>query len=282
MLNRGSKSTGCPPGAHRALRNRRGVSLIETLIVLMLIGTVTAFALPKVRAAQSHESTRSARREVQAAIARAKGAAVQRGCLATLNMEQATDKHRSGHDWRPGLSLYALRRADDDRRGVDCLRSEQPRPRFVHDQHGIYEGRIYVLDANHTNWATHMVMSRKRVKNRKGFTLTEIVLAMTILLIGVLAFVGTSAATSAMLTRGNRATKASFYAQERLEILASTYCGNLVNGTATSGGGVYSHAWTITSALGGNAKRAQLITTYSPRRGFTRADTSEMSVLCLL
>jgi prepilin-type N-terminal cleavage/methylation domain-containing protein len=126
-----------------------------------------------------------------------------------------------------------------------------------------------------------MVKHRRGMKNRRGFTITEIVLAMTILLIGVLAFVGTSAATSRNLTRGNRTTKASFYALERLEILAATGCPNLVSGTATSGGGFYSHEWTVTSALGGNAKRARLITTYSPRRGFTRADTTEMSVLCL-
>jgi Tfp pilus assembly protein PilE len=119
------------------------------------------------------------------------------------------------------------------------------------------------------------------MKNRKGFTITEIVLAITILMIGVLAFVGTSALTTRMLSRGNRATKASFYAQERLEILAATYCANLTDGTATSEGGVYSHSWTITSALGGNAKRAQLITTYTSRPGVTRADTAEMSVLCL-
>jgi len=126
-----------------------------------------------------------------------------------------------------------------------------------------------------------MVKRGRRLKNRKGFTITEIVLAMTILLIGVLAFVGTSAATSRMLTRGNRTTKASFYAQERLEILAATPCANLANGTATSGGGFYTHTWVITSALGGNAKRARLITTYAPRRNTTRSDTAEMSVLCL-
>jgi len=126
-----------------------------------------------------------------------------------------------------------------------------------------------------------MVKRGRSLKNRKGFTITEIVLAMTILLIGVLAFVGTSAATSRMLARGNRATKASFYAQQRLEILAATPCANLANGSATVGGGFYTNTWTISTALGGNAKRAQLITTYSPRRGVTRADTSEMSVLCL-
>jgi Tfp pilus assembly protein PilV len=121
----------------------------------------------------------------------------------------------------------------------------------------------------------------KRVRNRKGFTIAEIILAMTILVIGVLAFVGTSAATARMLTRGNRATKASFYAQEQLEMLASKYCGNLANGTATSAGGVYTHAWTVSSALSGNSRRIRLITTYTAQRGVTRADTTEMSVLCL-
>lgn len=122
---------------------------------------------------------------------------------------------------------------------------------------------------------------RRRIRNRQGFTIAEILLAVTIILIGVLAFVGTSAATARMLTRGNRATKASFYAQERLEILAATRCANLANGTATSAGGIYSHAWTISDALSNNSKRIRLITSYQPRAGFTRADTSEMSVICI-
>jgi len=53
---------------------------------MMMIGTITAMVLPKVRTAQSHESTRSARREVQSSLARAKGTAVQRGCRATMHM----------------------------------------------------------------------------------------------------------------------------------------------------------------------------------------------------
>lgn len=73
-------------------RARPGVSMIETLIVLIMIGTMTAFALPKVRVAQTHEATRNARREVQAAIARAKGVAVNRSCRATLHIRQDTRK----------------------------------------------------------------------------------------------------------------------------------------------------------------------------------------------
>jgi prepilin-type N-terminal cleavage/methylation domain-containing protein len=75
-----------------ALRIRRGVSIIEMLIVMIMIGAITAFALPKVRAAQNHESTRSARREVQASLARAKGAAVQRGCRATMHIRSSPEK----------------------------------------------------------------------------------------------------------------------------------------------------------------------------------------------
>jgi prepilin-type N-terminal cleavage/methylation domain-containing protein len=126
-----------------------------------------------------------------------------------------------------------------------------------------------------------MVKTRRRMKNRKGFTIVEIVLAITILLVGVLAFVGTSGYTARMLTRGNRSTKASFYAQERLETLASMRCANLAAGTSTSAGGVYSHVWTISDALSNNSKRIRLITSYLSRPGVTRADTTEMSVICI-
>ena len=86
MSELSGKTVGRPLVARVATRNRRGVSLIETLIVLLMIGAVTALALPKVRTAQTHESTRNARREVQASLARAKGTAVQRGCRATMHM----------------------------------------------------------------------------------------------------------------------------------------------------------------------------------------------------
>ena len=48
MFNLGCKSAVCPPAPRR---NRRGVSIIEMLIVMMMIGTITAMVLPKVRAA---------------------------------------------------------------------------------------------------------------------------------------------------------------------------------------------------------------------------------------
>jgi prepilin-type N-terminal cleavage/methylation domain-containing protein len=89
MFIMGCKSVVGPPSARRS---RRGVSIIEMLIVMMMIGTITAFALPKVRAAQSHESTRAARREVQSALARAKGTAVQRGCRSTMHVRAVPEK----------------------------------------------------------------------------------------------------------------------------------------------------------------------------------------------
>jgi prepilin-type N-terminal cleavage/methylation domain-containing protein len=96
---------------------RRGFTLLEVLIVLTIIGTVTAFALPRVRGAQNEEATRSARREVTASLARAKGTAVQRGCRATLHMR--TDVPRvwvtackttgSGIDTIGGVSFLSAR-----------------------------------------------------------------------------------------------------------------------------------------------------------------------------
>jgi Tfp pilus assembly protein FimT len=62
------------------------------LIVLTIIGTVTAFAFPRLRTTQTHEAARSARREVTTQIARAKATAMQRACRTTVQFRQATNK----------------------------------------------------------------------------------------------------------------------------------------------------------------------------------------------
>ncbi|HYV97429.1 MAG TPA: prepilin-type N-terminal cleavage/methylation domain-containing protein [Gemmatimonadaceae bacterium] len=120
----------------------------------------------------------------------------------------------------------------------------------------------------------------RRLTARQGFTIVEVLLAISILLVGVLGFVGTSASVARMLNRGTRSNRAAFYAQERAEILSATPCQLLANGTATRGG-QYSLSWTITDALGGNAKRARVIVTYTQVKGASRADTTEASILCI-
>lgn len=123
-------------------------------------------------------------------------------------------------------------------------------------------------------------MVSKRRRNRSGFTIIEVIVAIIMLVFGVLTFVASSAAVQRMLSRGNRATKAAAYSQERMGIMAATPCASLANGTATRGG-VFALAWTVTSVNAGNAKRVRIITSYPGWRNVTRADTMEMSVLCV-
>lgn len=71
---------------------RPGFTVVELLVVIVIIGIAAAFAFPKMNTAVKHEAVRSARREVTTQLARAKGAAVQRGCRSTLQMRAATGR----------------------------------------------------------------------------------------------------------------------------------------------------------------------------------------------
>jgi Tfp pilus assembly protein PilV len=111
-------------------------------------------------------------------------------------------------------------------------------------------------------------------------TIVEVLIAVLVLAVGVLAFATTSAATIGMLSRGNRAVKAAFYAQERLEILAATPCQLLASGTAVRQN-VYNLRWVVSDAPGGNSKRVAMAVTYPAVLKTTRVDTLELSVLCI-
>ena len=71
---------------------KRGFSIIELLIVMSIIGVMAAFAFPKMQDAIIHEATRGARREVATQLMRARAAAAQRGCRATVHMDAATTR----------------------------------------------------------------------------------------------------------------------------------------------------------------------------------------------
>lgn len=69
-----------------------GFTLIELLVVIVIMGIMAAFAYPKMHNAVNNEAVRSARRETTTQLARAKGAAVQRGCRSSLQMRAATGR----------------------------------------------------------------------------------------------------------------------------------------------------------------------------------------------
>lgn len=66
---------------------------------------------------------------------------------------------------------------------------------------------------------------------RRGLTLVELIVAMTIMSVGLLAVVGASSKIAAELGASRQSTLAGMYAQSRFEELAGTACASIAQGT---------------------------------------------------
>ncbi|MEO8295441.1 MAG: prepilin-type N-terminal cleavage/methylation domain-containing protein [Gemmatimonadota bacterium] len=105
----------------------------------------------------------------------------------------------------------------------------------------------------------------------RGSTLIEIIVAITILSVGVLGLVGTGVAVNRLLGRGHWATVAAAEAEARLEILKaqagdSAGCANLAGGSASVSAGLTTR-WGVTG--GGSSHTVTVEVT----GGGLRADT---------
>ena len=89
-------------------------------------------------------------------------------------------------------------------------------------------------------------------RDRAGFTVIEVIVAILVLTIGVLALAGTAAVVTKQMATGNRQTVASTIAQARFDSLASVDCTQLAAAGATNTGvveyrkGQVSETWTVT------------------------------------
>lgn len=70
--------------------SRPGYTLTEMLIVVVMVGALTLITLPKFSGLVERNQLNSAREEIQAAIATARAAAVQKGRTATLRFSGNT------------------------------------------------------------------------------------------------------------------------------------------------------------------------------------------------
>lgn len=118
---------------------------------------------------------------------------------------------------------------------------------------------------------------------RAGFTVIEVLIAVVVLGIGVVALVGSSATTTRMIGRGRTATVAVQAATQRMEILRATAYRTNPDCTALAGGvdststrGVVT-SWTVATA--GNLRVLRVISSYRVP-GRTRADTLVTQVRC--
>lgn len=128
-------------------------------------------------------------------------------------------------------------------------------------------------------------MNRNRVKNARGFTIIEVVIAICILSIGILGLAGTAASVTRMVGRSQQYGKASSLASERFEILRAQVaptpanlganCATLPGGSSTSG--TYTVAWT--SAAVTNGWQVSIVVTSRTARG-TKTDTFTQILTC--
>ena len=119
--------------------------------------------------------------------------------------------------------------------------------------------------------------------SRGGFTIIEVLIAIVVLAIGIIALVGSSASSTRMIGRGRSATRAVQAATERMEILrADAYrttpdCTALANGSDSASTGVVT-TWTITGA--GTPRTVRVISRYRVP-GRLKADTLTTQIRCL-
>src|SRR5437899_12437948 len=65
---------------------KKGFSMIELIVVLLLIGVSASIGIPRLRDGLEKQNVRSSKALIATLAATARGAAIQRGCPATLNM----------------------------------------------------------------------------------------------------------------------------------------------------------------------------------------------------
>lgn len=123
------------------------------------------------------------------------------------------------------------------------------------------------------------------IQRRRGFTMVEVMVAIVLLTVGVMALVGSSAMVSRMIGRGRESTLAVQVATARLErlrrIAASTAprCSSPEFAADSAGTAGVSERWVVDAAGPGLSRGVSVIVTYRDARGLVR-DTLRTVVLC--
>jgi type IV pilus assembly protein PilV len=111
------------------------------------------------------------------------------------------------------------------------------------------------------------VIRRYNEKNQNGFTLLEVIIALSILSIGLLSLLGLQVAVVRGNTGSRNLTSAVMLTEAKNEELKENGFGNNTNGTETNidetgqAGGIFTRSWTITSNYQGSANMEQTTVT---------------------
>jgi prepilin-type N-terminal cleavage/methylation domain-containing protein len=95
---------------------QRGFTFIEVMVVMIIIGVIAAFGIPRFRTTILKQNVRSTRVAISSAAAKARASAVQRGCRAYLHFSNA-----AGTMWVTVCSVNTTKL--DTLGGVDPLAS---------------------------------------------------------------------------------------------------------------------------------------------------------------
>ena len=122
------------------------------------------------------------------------------------------------------------------------------------------------------------------VKEQRGFTLIEVMIAIIVLTVGLLRMVTTAALVTRMIGRGQRSAEATAFAARRLERMRVAACvtAQRVNGTDTLYRGstwTAFNTWTFTD-LGNLNYRLKIVSTYKTVKSSVRQDSSETTISC--
>ncbi len=119
---------------------------------------------------------------------------------------------------------------------------------------------------------------------KAGFTIVEVLVAIVVLSIGVIALMGSNALTTRMIGQGRRTTMAMEVASRRLETLrmtASATSPACTGGAFASGGPIttdgVSETWIVPGA--GTSRAVSAIVTYA-KAGGTYTDTLQTVIWC--
>ncbi len=122
-------------------------------------------------------------------------------------------------------------------------------------------------------------MDNANKKGNSGFTLAEVLIAISILAIGLIGLLTALTKTVRILGDGNRTAEAAYYASDRLERLSARGCLGATLGSDTLQG-IYKLDWTVSGTATSRARDVLLVVQYPMTRGRERADTFEKAMPC--
>lgn len=115
------------------------------------------------------------------------------------------------------------------------------------------------------------------MKNEKGFTIIEVIIAVIVLSVGLLGLASTSALVTRMIAQGHRYTEIAAMGQGKLEELRVVDCTSMTSGSETQG--KYVITWTNSSIADGYGMLIEA-TVQSPTGSGYRSDVFSSIISC--